>query len=750
MKQVYLLNNKDSDNMKTRILITILFVCIASSPLHSQTYSSTDSLALLTIDAGCDAFNQLNWNTESNPGNWTGVSWNDSIPKRVKWLEVGNKSLTGNMNVSSLGDMSELWCNSNQLTGLNLTGLTNLKRVVCRSNQLTSLDISSLLKLRELYCNNNQLDNLDASSAVEMTYLTCNDNQLVSLNLSNLTNLKELVCSNNQLATLIVSDKPGLTSLDCSVNQLTTLTVTNDSDLVILNCAYNQLANLDLSGITNLTLLICNFNQLPSLDVTNLTDLTSMYCHGNQLTSLDLTNLANLTSLYCDENQLTSLDVSSLTKLKVLSCNSNLLTRLDVTVCPDLTTLDCSFNKIKNLDITGLSQLSTLSVNDNELTGIDVSSLTSLSGLWCSENKLPFSSLATALNVANLFCGTMDTIFTSVNLAGAYPVDYSGEALIADSVTTFVFYKDGVPVDTNITGLYTTNGSGVFYCQMVNGHFPGLILTTAKITVSGETPVVSVSNSTIDLNSAANSSGNFIITSNTAWIISGLETWLTANRLSGLFNDTITVIATANPDTSTRSAIITISATGVTPQTVTVTQEGTLYLMVSASELSVEAAANSTATFNITSNTAWTVESTQAWLTVDQVSGSNSVTITLTAEANPDYTTRSAVVTVSADDVTSQTVNVTQDGKAPLAISLPAAMGVMTYPCPAVDFIIVRLEQEILPSVISLFTIDGIQLMQLETGNDLTEIDMTKYSSGIYVLRVMTSGIIIEKKILKY
>jgi len=54
--------------MKTRILVAILFVCIVNKPLYSQTYSPTDSLALLAIDASCDASDQLNWDTELNPG----------------------------------------------------------------------------------------------------------------------------------------------------------------------------------------------------------------------------------------------------------------------------------------------------------------------------------------------------------------------------------------------------------------------------------------------------------------------------------------------------------------------------------------------------------------------------------------------------------------------------------------------------------------------------------------------------------
>jgi len=85
-------------------------------------------------------------------------------------------------------------------------------------------------------------------------------------------------------------------------------------------------------------------------------------------------------------------------------------------------------------------------------------------------------------------------------------------------------------------------------------------------------------------------------------------------------------------------------------------------LSVSPSTVSVAAAANSTGTFNITSNTSWTVSDNQTWLTVSASSGSNNATVTVTAQENTGTSSRSATVTVSATGVPSQTVTVTQAG----------------------------------------------------------------------------------------
>ena len=66
-------------------------------------------------------------------------------------------------------------------------------------------------------------------------------------------------------------------------------------------------------------------------------------------------------------------------------------------------------------------------------------------------------------------------------------------------------------------------------------------------------------------------------------------------------------------------------------------------------------------TFAITSNTSWTVASSDTWLTVSPTSGSNDSIVKVTAEANTDKIRRTATVTVSGTGVTAQTIAITQD-----------------------------------------------------------------------------------------
>jgi hypothetical protein len=85
-------------------------------------------------------------------------------------------------------------------------------------------------------------------------------------------------------------------------------------------------------------------------------------------------------------------------------------------------------------------------------------------------------------------------------------------------------------------------------------------------------------------------------------------------------------------------------------------------LSVAPSTVNVAAAVNSADTFDITSNTSWTVTDNQSWLTVSPTSGSNNGTVTVTAQENTSASARTATVTVSATGVPSQTVTVTQSG----------------------------------------------------------------------------------------
>jgi ligand-binding sensor domain-containing protein len=88
-------------------------------------------------------------------------------------------------------------------------------------------------------------------------------------------------------------------------------------------------------------------------------------------------------------------------------------------------------------------------------------------------------------------------------------------------------------------------------------------------------------------------------------------------------------------------------------------------LKVSTDSLSIDADANSTAKFNISSNIDWKISTNQSWLSASEASGSGNATVSLTANKNPLTTKREAILTVSGKDVDTLFITVTQAGEKP-------------------------------------------------------------------------------------
>ena len=203
---------------------------------------------------------------------------------------------------------------------------------------------------------------------------------------------------------------------------------------------------------------------------------------------------------------------------------------------------------------------------------------------------------------------------------------------------------------TQRTATITVNGTGV---------------TAQTISVTQEatapTPTLSVSPASLSF-AASGEQQTFSITSNTDWTVSGNASWLTISPDSGSNNNMITVTAAANSDTIRRTATVTISGTGVTAQTISITQDATPIipsLSVSSTSLNFTAFGEQQ-TFIVTSNTDWIISSSAPWLTVYPTSGSNNATVTVTSAENTATTQRTATITVSGTGVTAQTISITQ------------------------------------------------------------------------------------------
>jgi hypothetical protein len=83
-------------------------------------------------------------------------------------------------------------------------------------------------------------------------------------------------------------------------------------------------------------------------------------------------------------------------------------------------------------------------------------------------------------------------------------------------------------------------------------------------------------------------------------------------------------------------------------------------LELSATELKLPGTAGNTSV-SIVSNSSWSITSDESWLTVSPASGSGNGTVEITTEKNATGESRVGMLTVTATDIPSHTVSVTQD-----------------------------------------------------------------------------------------
>jgi outer membrane protein assembly factor BamB len=84
---------------------------------------------------------------------------------------------------------------------------------------------------------------------------------------------------------------------------------------------------------------------------------------------------------------------------------------------------------------------------------------------------------------------------------------------------------------------------------------------------------LSLSTSTVTVAGSANNTSSFDVVANKAWTITSSESWILVNPSTGSGNKTVSIEAEKNAAKTSRTAVLTITVTGMTPQVVTVTQD---------------------------------------------------------------------------------------------------------------------------------------------------------------------------------
>jgi uncharacterized protein (TIGR02145 family) len=152
----------------------------------------------------------------------------------------------------------------------------------------------------------------------------------------------------------------------------------------------------------------------------------------------------------------------------------------------------------------------------------------------------------------------------------------------------------------------------------------------------------------------------FEVTSDSAWTAAVNATWCTVSPSSGKENGTVTVSVTANPETTPRTATVTVTRGKLSKQ-VSVAQAADANPALAVNPASIEVAAYaSTYSVEVTSMATWTslVNSAAAsWCSINPDWGSiGNKTVTVSVAENPNTTPRTGTITLSSGALKKQLI----------------------------------------------------------------------------------------------
>lgn len=201
----------------------------------------------------------------------------------------------------------------------------------------------------------------------------------------------------------------------------------------------------------------------------------------------------------------------------------------------------------------------------------------------------------------------------------------------------------------------TVSGSGVS---------DNVTITQAKEVI---VPTLSLSANTANI-SADGGNITLKVTSNiNGWTLSSNQTWARITNPSGSSTATRTLnIAENTSTTDSRSVIITVTGSGLT-DTVTITQEKKIlepYLTISTSPTTVQSTGG-TVTISVSSNTGWTLTTTEGTLSVSSGNGNRDVVLTIPNYSGVDSRTITVIAKFTSTGEEQDRKAITQNGITP-------------------------------------------------------------------------------------
>ncbi|MFZ5431525.1 MAG: hypothetical protein ACOZDD_14955 [Bacteroidota bacterium] len=458
----------------------------------------------------------------------------------LQYLGAGNNQFSG-INLSGLDNLRNLSLYGNQLTSVNLTGLSQLRELYLHNNKLTSINLSGLNNLNNLYLYLNQLTSIDLTGLSQLRYLYIQENKLKKLTADPDLQLYDSNAQYNNLpfSQLLLPDKVPYWYVYSPQNRVFDKQQINLGDAIsyaseqwidgtetyftwykdgteipgagnsytytpVVEGFYHcVMTNGKFPGLELKTSQVTVGNPVPEFDPGDLAVLLNIreympqwHWMRNAWADEDLTGSwpnvtwteiepgkpKRVTWLNVSWMELPILEINALTELKDLNCNGNQLKTLNLSGLKKLEFLYCAYNMLTTLSLDGLENLIYVDCSNNELTSLKVPDLPYLSQLNGNNNRIPFSRMTPSSDGQYINYNPQKEIYQYYPYAEGVPISYPEEVFVHGYQTRFNWYKNHEPVLSNdLTGSFTPDGDGYYYCTMTNDAFPGVILRTEPV-----------------------------------------------------------------------------------------------------------------------------------------------------------------------------------------------------------------------------------------------------------------------------
>lgn len=402
------------------------------------------------------------------------------------------------LNVSGCTTLSSLSLNRDIIESLNAKDCSSLKSTPFYGSRsdteyyefpnLTFLDLSGCSSLQSMKFKAPTLSTLNIFDCSSLTTFDCLSTKMTDLNLKGCVSLENLKVRFTDIASINLSDSKALITLECTYNKITSLDLSNCNKLTELRCGSNEITSLNIKGCESLTKIFCTGLRECELDASNLTKLTTIWMNDGSATSLNTSGCISLEEIRCNNNKLTSLDASACSALVSIDSDDNELTAMNLTGCSSLELLSFSNNKLSEIDISDCTELQSLKCKSNLLRSLETVPTDKLKSVNCQYNKIPLSKLEFILPIKGVsYYLPQNKIFEERHITPGTEIDFSSEETIAETPTSFLWYKNNTLITGVTTATYTPVENGIYYCRMSNSKMAySTPVKTLDILVAGE------------------------------------------------------------------------------------------------------------------------------------------------------------------------------------------------------------------------------------------------------------------------